>query len=118
MCDTPHGLKSSSFSLVLFLPASYAGMRSKPHARGACHRPNYWATAQILLSDVDCSNAIPMPNEATLLVRTVEHPPLHLALAHMPTHRTGSAGIAFLLQGNVHSTSLCLIREQKASLAV
>jgi hypothetical protein len=28
--DALHGLKSSSFSQVLFLPASYAGMRREP----------------------------------------------------------------------------------------
>ena len=40
--DTPHGLKPNGFSLVRFLPTSYTGMRSEPHANGACHRPNYW----------------------------------------------------------------------------
>ncbi len=64
---------------------SYTVTRRIPHPDGGCHIPDYWAAAQILLPDVDRANRIPMPGQATLLVRAVEHAPAHLALAPMLT---------------------------------
>lgn len=86
-------------------------MRIEPHARGACHRPNYWANAQILSPDVDRSHSIPMPGEPAFLVRAVEHTPLWLALALMPTNGTGFRGVAFLLEGYHHAKPFSLVRE-------
>ncbi len=91
-------------------------MWPKPHARGWCHPTNYWAAAQILLSDIDGSHAIAVPGEATLLVRTAEHPSLHTALAHMPAHGTGTRGVPLLLQGNLHAQPLGLVGEQVAHM--
>jgi hypothetical protein len=64
---------------------SYTVTRRIPHPDGRCHIPDYWAATQILLPDVDRANRIPMPGQATLLVRAVERAPAHLALAPMPT---------------------------------
>jgi hypothetical protein len=64
---------------------SYTDSRRIAHADGGCHFPDYWATAQILLTDVDRANHIPMPAEATLLIGAMEHTPVHLALAPMLT---------------------------------
>ncbi|MCY0900043.1 MAG: hypothetical protein OWU33_14155, partial [Firmicutes bacterium] len=50
--DVLPSAKARGFFLAL---ASYADapVGVPPHARGGRHRPNYWAGAQILASDVD-----------------------------------------------------------------
>ncbi len=87
-------------------------MRPKPHARGWCHPTNYWTAAQILLPDVDGSHAIAMPIEAASFVRTPKNPPLWLALADMPTHRTGARGVVLILQRDHHATPFRFVAEQ------
>ncbi len=52
-----------------------------------------------------------MPGETALLVRAVEHTPLWLALALMPTDGTGFRGVAFLLEGYHHAKPFSLVRE-------
>ena len=84
----------------------------EPHTRGRCHNANYWTEVQILSADVAGSHSIAVPGETALLVGTVEHSSLRLALALMPTGRTRLAGVTFLLQGYIHAHTLSLVGEQ------
>jgi hypothetical protein len=70
---------------------SYIGTRRIPHADGPRHRANYWAAAQILLSNVGGSYAVAMKDEAAQLVRASKHAPSHLALAPVSTLGTSAA---------------------------
>src|SRR6266704_7084666 len=101
--DSPYDLvtlrldsKSSGFCAVAHtdvfsqLLTSYAGMRHMPYARGGCHVRNNVGDTKfptILVPDVHSSHAIPMPDEAALLVGTPEHPSLGCGLALVPTLR-------------------------------
>jgi hypothetical protein len=96
---------------------SYTGTRRIPHADGGCHIPDYWAAAQILLPDVDRANRVPMPGQATLLVRAVEHAPTHLALAPMPTPWARARRVGLLLQGDLHPAPLGLVGKFEADAA-
>jgi hypothetical protein len=89
-------------------------MRPKPYPDGRCHVANYWTQVQILSSDVTRSHTIAMPGETTLLVRAVEHTALRFRFTPMPTHWTGLARVAFLLQIHDHAMPLSLIGEHMA----
>jgi hypothetical protein len=69
---------------------SYTGARRIPHADGPRHRANYWAAAQILLSNVGGSYAVAMKDEAAQLVRASKHAPSHFALAPVSTLGTSA----------------------------
>ena len=102
------------FSLVLFLPASYAGMGHIPHTRGGCHLRNYVRETEfptILVSDVASSQEITMPFPATRFIRTTEIASLHATLPTFPTYRIGLARVGFFLHLYLHADSLCLVGE-------
>ena len=122
--DTPHGLKTSGFWTVTSpdvfsqLPTSYAGMRTKPYARGGCHRPNYVGDTKfptMLVSDIHGSDAITMPTIATFLARPVAS--CRTALLAVSTSRTSATGVALFLEHHLHPASFSFVREQMASVA-
>jgi len=83
-------------------------------------RPDYVGDTKfptILVPDVDCSYTIAMPGELAPLVRATEDAPCDLA-ASVSAHRTGTAGIRFLLQDDLYPTPLGLIGEQEAHTPV
>jgi hypothetical protein len=96
---------------------SYTSTQFIPHADGGCHVPNYWATAQILLPDVDGSHAVPMPGEPTALVGAVKNASYHLALAHLPAHRASPTGSVFILESNHHTTTFGFVGDFVAHTA-
>src|SRR5260370_2953564 len=89
-------------------------MRPEPQTRGRCHNANYWELTQILLSDVDTANAVPVIHPSTL--RAPKHPPFHLA-PHIATVRAGSAGVVLILQRYSHPQPLSFIGELEADRA-
>ncbi len=107
--DTLQGLKPRSFctvtrtdvfSLVLFLPTSYTGMRQVPYADGGCHVPNYERDTKflsILFPDVDGSHSITMERPPTVLVRAAKHAPFRFAFATMTAHRARARSVVFVL---------------------
>jgi hypothetical protein len=94
---------------------SYASMRVKPQTRGRCHSANYWDLTQILLSDVDAANSIAVIGPVA--IGTMKHAPLDLA-AYIQTVRAGPARVLFVLQGDLHPQTLCLVGELEADRAV
>ena len=97
---------------------SYTGARRIPHADGPRHRANYWAAAQILLSNVGGSYAVAMKDEAAQLVRASKHAPSHLALAPVSTLGTSARRVGLFLQGDFHSAPLGLVGEFVPDAAV
>ncbi len=96
-------------------------MRHEPYARGGCHLRNYVGDPKfptILVSDIAGPHAVPMPDEAALLIRAVEHAPLWSALASMTTPGAGLRCVPFLLQGDAQASALCLISEQVPDVAM
>jgi hypothetical protein len=94
-------------------------MREIPHARGACHLPNYKGAARYplrLCPDVDAVHAITVIGPLTR--RTPEYPPRPRTLAPMPTRWTRLACLSFFLQGEAHSKPLGFVREHVARSAM
>jgi hypothetical protein len=90
-------------------------VRPKPQTRGQCHAANYWELTQILVSNVDAANAVPVVHPSTL--RAMKHTVFHLA-SYMPTAGTGTAGVVLILQGHSHAQPLCLVGELEAHRAM
>ncbi len=90
-------------------------MRSEAQARGRCHHAHYWELTQILLSNVDGSNAISVIGPSAL--GAMKHPPFDLA-PHIATPRASPAGVVLILQGNAHAQALRLVGEFEADRAV
>ena len=79
------------------------------HSRGRCHSANYRAEAQILSSDVDCSNSISVILPLALFLCAGEDTPTWRRLALVLTDWTGLGGVAFVLQFYHHAKSLGLV---------
>ena len=89
-------------------------MRHMPYARSGCHVRNNVGDTKfptILVPDVHSSHAIPMPDEAALLVATSEHPSLWCGLPFVPTLRARFWGVGLFLQFHSHAKPLGLVGE-------
>ena len=106
---TPHALKGRR--LLRACTLSYADTRDVANARGGSHHPDYWAETQILASDVARAHGVPMPSPPAFFVGAGEDVSVWTPLASMVAHGARPAGVAFLLQGNVHAHSLRLVGE-------
>ncbi len=89
-------------------------MRIEPHARGRCHSANYWELTQILLSDVDTANAVPVIRPSTL--RAPKHSPFDLA-PYVSAARTCPARVVLILQSYSHPQPLSFIGKLEADRA-
>jgi len=87
-------------------------MRVVSDARGGCHSPDYWAAAQILLTDID--GAYPIAMIAETARADIIPSPGFLSSA---TRRAGLCGIGFIMQDDIHAQAFAFVGENEACLA-
>src|SRR5260370_459701 len=99
---------------------THAQLGTVAAAGGGCHGPDYVAApkfATILGADVCGSHSIAVPLPAAGAVGAPKHASCWCAFATMSTHRTGTRGVALLLEHDAHSQTLRLIGELVANAA-